>query len=110
MGESVGHHIALSLPLQPVVADGRCGHQSGDDCENRASGAAADDLTHDGPEIEAAVGGRACDRRNDGLQNLTSTYAADGAGDDVTKIAQIVILQCGAGGVPAADSRDELND
>src|SRR5262249_8846328 len=25
VGESVGHHIALSLPLQPVVADGRCG-------------------------------------------------------------------------------------
>src|SRR5262245_43911408 len=54
--------------------------QSGDDGEDRASGAAADDLTHDGPEVEVAARRRACDRRNEGLQNLTSTHAADGAG------------------------------
>ena len=24
MGESVGHHIALTPPLQPIVADGGC--------------------------------------------------------------------------------------
>ncbi len=72
-------------------------HQSGDEGEDRASGTAADDLTHDGPEIEVAAG-RACDRRNEGLQNLTSTDAADGAGDSVTEIAQIVVLQRGAGG------------
>jgi hypothetical protein len=39
---------------------------------------------------------RPCDRWNKGLQNLTSADAADG----VTEIAQIVVLQCGAGGVP----------
>src|SRR5262249_24368837 len=82
--------------------------QSGDDGEDRASGAAADDLTHDGPEVAARR--RACDRRNEGLQNLTSTHAADGAGYGVTEIAQIVVLQRGAGSVPGDDSRDELND
>src|SRR5262249_60495830 len=35
---------------------------------------------------------------------------ADGAGDGVTEIAKIVVLQRGAGGVSANDSRDELND
>src|SRR5215813_3933200 len=84
--------------------------QSGDDGEDRASGAAADDLTHDGPEVEVAARRRACDRRNEGLQNLTSTHAADGAGYGVTEIAQIVVLQRGAGSVPGDDSRDELND
>src|SRR5262249_15883250 len=68
------------------------------------------DLTHDGPEIKVAAGGRAFDRRNEGLQNLTSADAADGAGDGVAETTQIVILQRGAGGVPAGDSRDELND
>src|SRR5262249_51626336 len=66
--------------------------------------------THDGPEIEVAAGGRAFDRRNEGLQNLTSADAADGAGDGVAETTQIVVLQRGAGGVPAGDSRDELND
>src|SRR5262249_1712805 len=78
--------------------------------EDRASSAAADDLTHDGPEIKVAAGGRAFDRRNEGLQNLTSADAADGAGDGVAETTQIVILQRGPGGVPPGDSRDELND
>src|SRR5262249_36774168 len=34
----------------------------------------------------------------------------DGAGDGVTEATQIVVLQRSAGGVPAGDSRDELND
>ena len=85
-------------------------YQSGDDCEDCASGAAADDLTDDGPEIEVAAGRRACDRRNEGLQNLTSADTPDGTGDGVAEIAQIVVLQRSAGGVPADDSRDELND
>jgi len=62
-------------------------HQSSDDGQDCASGTAADDLTYDGPEIEAAGGGRACDRRNEGLQNLTSADAANGAGDGVAEIA-----------------------
>jgi len=68
-------------------------YQPGDDGEDRASSAAADDLTHDGPEIKVAAGGRAFDRRNEGLQNLTSADAADGAGDGVAETTQIVILQ-----------------
>src|SRR3954447_16125929 len=36
-------------------------HKSGDDREDRAASAAADDLTDDGSDIEAAAG-RACDR------------------------------------------------
>jgi hypothetical protein len=72
--------------------------QSSDDGQNCASGTATDDLTHDGPEIEAAAR-RACNRRNEGLQNLTSADPADGAGEGVAEIAQIVVLQCAA---PAA--------
>src|SRR5262245_15737058 len=47
---------------------------------------------------------RACDRRNDGLQNLTSAEAADGAGDGVAGNSQIVGLQCCAGGFPSDDA------
>src|SRR5215470_6909809 len=85
-------------------------HQSGDDCEDRASGAAADDLTHESADIEPTPSRRAGDRRNQGLKNLTAADPADGAGDGVTEIAKIVVLQRGAGGVSANDSRDELND
>src|SRR5215469_15268977 len=98
---------------QPFTASAGWHHtlyQPGDNGEDRASGAAADDLTHDGPEIEVAAGRRACDRRNEGLQNLTSADAADSAGDGVAEITQVVVLQRSAGGVPADDSRDELND
>src|SRR4051794_15942280 len=49
-------------------------HQPGDDREDRAARAAADDLTDEGSDIEAAAG-RACDRRHRGLQKLTATDA-----------------------------------
>src|SRR6516164_8035612 len=42
-------------------------HQPSDDGQDCASGTAADNLTYDRPEIEAAAGGRACDRRNECL-------------------------------------------
>src|SRR5262249_61316795 len=48
--------------------------------------------------------------RKEGLQNLTSADAANSASDGVAEIAQIVVLQRSAGGVPAGDSRHELND
>src|SRR5262249_36338873 len=104
------HRSAIRNRSARLLAGHHTLYQPGDDGEDRASGAAADDLTHDGPEIEVAAGRRVFDRRNEGLQNLTSANAANGACDGVTEIAQIVVLQGGAGGVPAADTRDELND
>src|SRR3954469_9600204 len=83
-------------------------HKSGDDREDRAASAAADDLTDDGSDIEADAG-RACDRWHRGLQKLTATDAAEGARDRVAQTAEIVVLQGRADGVPANDSRDELN-
>src|SRR5262249_42773016 len=84
-------------------------HQPGDNSKDRASSAAADDLTHNGPEIKLASS-RACNRRNEGLQNLTSADAANSTGDGIAKVAQIVVLHGGAGGVPTDHSRDQLND
>src|SRR5215510_1946208 len=103
------HRSAIRDRSPRLLAGRHILHQPGDDGENRASGAAADDLTHDGPEIEVAAS-RTCDRRKDGLQNLTSADAANSASDGVAEIAQIVVLQRSAGGVPAGDPRDELND
>src|SRR5262245_18012788 len=85
-------------------------HQPGDDREDRAAGTAADDLTDERPDIEAAAAGCGLDRRNKGLQQLPASDAADRTGDGVADTAEIVVLQCRPGGVATDHSRDELND
>jgi hypothetical protein len=57
------HRSAIRNCSLGLLAGDHVLHQSGDDGEDRASGTAADDLTHDGPEVEVAAR-RACDRRD----------------------------------------------
>ena len=58
--------------------------QPDDGRHNGASGSAADQLADDRSDVDAAAG-CACDRRNNGAEELSATQAADGTGNRVAR-------------------------
>src|SRR5215475_3185423 len=83
-------------------------HEPDQDRDDCAGGAATHGLSEKRPDIGRT--GRSGQRRNDGLKDLPAADTADGAGDRIAELAQVVVLETGARGMAADHAGDQLDD